>query len=85
MVIGAWAVLILAALPLAPGVFRTLSPGGFSSNNLEAARADDVVGARFRTDPSNLYVIYEDPTGQLSPEDPAFEQQVQDSLATIAT
>lgn len=82
-VLIAWAVVILAALPLAPRVFSVLGAGGFSSPDLEAERAGDLLTERFQADPANLFVIYQDPRGDLLATDPGFQAQVEASLVSV--
>jgi RND superfamily putative drug exporter len=79
-VIGAWALVLLVALPIAPRVFRALSAGGFTSPDLEAFRASQLLADRFGFNPSNLVLVYEDPSGALRADDPRFTQTVDDSL-----
>jgi putative drug exporter of the RND superfamily len=78
-----WAGVVLAALPIAPRVFRTLNAGGFSTSELEAARADDLLASRFGSNPASLYLVYQDPSGQLAASDPRFEQQIDTSLSGV--
>ncbi|HTD78140.1 MAG TPA: hypothetical protein VK898_10930, partial [Chloroflexota bacterium] len=63
MVIVGWAVVLVVALPIAPGVFRALSAGGFTSPDLEAFRAGQLLADRFGFNPSNLVLVYDDPSG----------------------
>ena len=42
-VIGAWAVLLLLALPFAPQAGSALQAGGFTSDQLESARARETL------------------------------------------
>jgi putative drug exporter of the RND superfamily len=82
-VLAAWGVILLLALPIAPGVFRALTAGGFTSPDLEAFRASQLLADRFGSNPSSLFLVYEDPTGALSADDPRFTQQVESSLAGL--
>ena len=82
-VIAGWALVLLVALPIAPGVFRALSAGGFTSPDLEAFRAGQLLADRFGFNPSNLVLVYDDPSGSLRADDPRFTQYVQDSLETV--
>jgi putative drug exporter of the RND superfamily len=83
LVILGWAVVLIVALPIAPGVFRALSAGGFTSPDLEAFRAGQLLADRFGSNPSNLVLVYEDPSGALRADDPRFSQYVQDSLEPV--
>src|SRR5207237_4210653 len=85
LVLGAWAIGLLVALPVAPHVFRTLTAGGFSSPDLEAFRASTLLDQRFGSNPSNLYLVYTDPSGALPASDPRFLQQIEDSLGDLGT
>src|ERR1700694_190995 len=78
-----WGAVLLLDLPIAPRVFRSLTAGGFSSPDLEAFRASQLLSDRFGSNPSNLVLVYEDPTNVLPADDPAFTQQVEDSLADV--
>jgi putative drug exporter of the RND superfamily len=57
-VIGAWAVLLLIALPLAPRVAASLRAGGFTLERLESARARDLLEAELGLPPSALVLVY---------------------------
>jgi len=85
LVLMVWALAVLLAVPVAPRVFRSLTAGGFSSPDLEAFRAADLLGQRFGASPTSLYLVYTDPSGSLAADDPRFLQQVDASLARVAT
>src|ERR1700716_3111290 len=78
-----WGLVLLVALPVAPRVFRALTAGGFSSPDLEAFRASQLVSDRFGSNASNLVLVYQDPANALLADDPQFTQQVEDSLADV--
>lgn len=78
-----WGLVLLVAVPLAPRVFRSLTAGGFSSPDLEAFRASQLLSDRFGSNPSSLVLVYQDPSGALPADDPAFTQQVEDSLVGV--
>ena len=82
-VLCAWGLVLLVALPVAPRVFRALTAGGFSSPDLEAFRASQLLADRFGSNPSNLVLVYEDPAHRLRADDQAFSQQVEESLADV--
>ena len=82
-VLLAWALVLAVALPIAPGVFRALSAGGFTSPDLEAFRAGQLLADRFGVNPSNLVLVYVDPSGALTANDPRFTQDVEDSLEAV--
>ena len=82
-VLLAWALVLAVALPIAPGVFRALSAGGFTSPDLEAFRAGQLLADRFGVNPSNLVLVYVDPSGALTADDARFTQYVEDSLEAV--
>ena len=71
LVIGAWALLLLLALPLAPQVPGALSAGGFILDDLESARAKTLLEDELGAPPSALVVVFSSPT--LEAGTPAFE------------
>jgi len=83
LVLAAWGLVLLVALPVAPRVFRSLSAGGFTSPDLEAVRATQVLGQRFGSNPSSLFLVYEDPSGTLAADDPRFLAGVEASLVDV--
>jgi putative drug exporter of the RND superfamily len=83
VVLAVWAAAMLAALPLAPQVFRSLDAGGFTSPDLEAARAGQLLIDRFGASPSSLFLVYQDPTGALTVADPLFQREVESSLQQV--
>src|SRR6266536_3061664 len=82
-VLVAWGLLLLVALPVAPRVFQSLTAGGFSSPDLEAFRASQLLADRFGANPSNFVLVYDDLSRQLSADDPRFLQRVDESLADV--
>src|SRR5438034_547122 len=83
VVLVLWGLVLLAALPVAPRVFRSLTAGGFSSPDLEAFRASQLLSDRFGSNPSNLVLVYQDPASALPADDPKFTQLVEDSLKDV--
>src|SRR3954470_18783045 len=81
-VVGFWAVLALIALPLAPQAPGALQPGGFSSDDLEAARArkllEDGVGL-----PTSALVIVTESTSEAGAGDPRFEAAAAAAIARV--
>ena len=71
LVIGAWALLIVLAVPLAPQAPGALSAGGFINENLESARAKAILEAELGSPSSALVVVFSSPT--LEAGTPAFE------------
>src|SRR3954468_8096326 len=56
-IVGAWAVLLLVALPLAPRVVGSLRAGGFILDDLESARAKALLQSELGTPPSAVVVV----------------------------
>jgi putative drug exporter of the RND superfamily len=83
VVLAGWAVVLLAAAPLAPRVFRALDAGGFTSPDLEAARAGELVSDRFGANPASVVLVYRDPHATLLATDPRFQAQVEASLGNV--
>src|SRR3954463_16407358 len=57
-IVGAWALLILAALPFAPRAPGALSAGGFILDDLESARAKQLLQDQLGVEPSALVLVY---------------------------
>jgi RND superfamily putative drug exporter len=57
-VVGAWAVVLLAALPLAPQAPGSLSAGGFILDDLESARAKSLLETELGLPPSAVVVVF---------------------------
>ncbi len=84
-VLAGWALVLLAAVPIAPRVFGVLSAGGFSSKDLEAARAGQLLTDRFAYNPATLDVVYESTDPTLTADDPRFQARIGASLADIGS
>src|SRR6188472_2921626 len=82
-VLGAWAVLLLLALPLVPRVPSVLSAGGFILDDLESARAKSTLEAELGVPPSALVVVFSSP--DLIAGTPAFESAVGAAMADVPT
>jgi putative drug exporter of the RND superfamily len=74
-VVAVWALLGLAALPLAPQTPSALQPGGFSAPGLEASRARALLEERIDLPPSALVILVRSTTEARAGE-PAFESAV---------
>jgi RND superfamily putative drug exporter len=61
-IVGAWAILLLAALPLAPQAPGALSAGGFILDDLESARARQVLQEELGAEPSAFVLVYSSDT-----------------------
>src|SRR5215212_5193079 len=81
LVIGLWLLAILAALPAVPSAARSLSPGGFATNDMEASRATRAITSALGENPSTLLVIFSSPT--LRTTDPAYYEAVDASLQNL--
>jgi len=81
-VVAVWALLALMALPLAPQAPGALQPGGFSSDDLEAARARKVLEDAVGLPPSALVIVIE-ATGDAVAGDPAFEAAAAAAIARV--
>ncbi len=82
-VLAAWAVLLILALPLAPQVSGVLQAGGFSSDQLESARARHALETELGLPPSALAVVLH--SDALQAGDPAFEIAAAAAIADLAT
>jgi putative drug exporter of the RND superfamily len=63
-IIGAWAILLLAALPFAPQAPGALKAGGFTLDDLPSARVRQVLEDELALPPSALVVVYHSDTDQ---------------------
>ena len=82
-VVGAWALVVLAALPLAPQVPGRLSAGGFILDDLESARAKSLLGRELDAPPSALVIVFSSPTAEAGT--PAFEVSAAAAVADIGS
>ncbi len=57
-IVATWALLLLVALPLAPQAPQALSAGGFILNDLESARAKQVLQDELGVEPSAFVLAY---------------------------
>jgi RND superfamily putative drug exporter len=81
-VVAAWAVLALLAVPLAPRAPEVLQAGGFTADDLEAARARRSLEERIDLAPSALVIVIRALDGSRAGE-PGFEAAVAASLARV--
>src|SRR4051794_30740597 len=56
-IVAAWAVVLLAALPFAPRAPGALSAGGFILDDLESARAKQLLQAQLGVTPSSFWLV----------------------------
>ncbi len=83
LVLGAWALLLLLALPLAPQAPGALSAGGFILDDLESARAKALLEAELDAPPSALVVVLH--SDAWTAGTPEFEGAVGAATADLAT
>ncbi|HZC05522.1 MAG TPA: hypothetical protein VE338_07765, partial [Ktedonobacterales bacterium] len=69
-VIGLWLVAALASIPFAPRVAQALSPGGFSSPDMQSQQAIDALQSGLHTNFTNVLVIFSSKT--MTADDPRF-------------
>jgi RND superfamily putative drug exporter len=81
LVLGAWALLLLVALPLAPQAPGALSAGGFILDDLESAQAKALLEDELGAPPSALVVVFSSPT--LEAGTPAFELAAAEAMRDI--
>ncbi len=82
-VVGAWAALLLVAIPFAPQVPGQLSAGGFILDDLESARAKALLGRELGLPASALVIVFSSPTLQAGT--PEFEVAAADAIRDIPT
>jgi RND superfamily putative drug exporter len=82
IVLGAWALLLLMALPLAPQAPGALSAGGFILDDLESARAKALLEDELGAPPSALVVVFSSP--DLEAGTPAFELAAAEAMRDVA-
>ncbi len=57
-IVAAWAILLLAAIPFAPQAPGALSAGGFILDDLESARAKQLLATELGVEPSAFVLVY---------------------------
>src|SRR5579862_9095020 len=80
-VIGAWLIAVAISAYWFPKVQSYLRVGGFSSPNIESARARDTLQRDLGQNLSNVVVVYSSPT--LRADDSQFVAEVQQSLGDV--
>ncbi|MEO5966358.1 MAG: MMPL family transporter [Candidatus Limnocylindrales bacterium] len=81
-IVAAWALLLLAAIPFAPQAPGALSAGGFILDDLESARAKQVVAAELGVEPSAFVLVYTSDT--LTAGTPAWLAAIQAATRDVA-
>ena len=79
--VAAWILLVIAAAPILPRVEAPLKVGGFSSNQIEAARARQVLEQQLGFAPSTMVVILR--SDRFRATDPAFIAQTRSALEGV--
>jgi RND superfamily putative drug exporter len=82
-VIGAWGLILLAALPFAPRAGGALRAGGFTLDTLESARARQLLVAELHLPPSALVIVFH--AERFVAGDAAFEAAVATAMANVPT
>jgi putative drug exporter of the RND superfamily len=81
-VVGAWLVAIAIALPFAPQAGSALRAGGFTSDELEAAQARNMLVDELGLAPSQLAIVIESET-EAGAGDPSFEAAVTEVMRDV--
>jgi len=82
-VIGAWLAVLLVAVPFAPRVVDVLSAGGFTSDDLESARARQVLSDELGLAPSAVVLVLH--SDRWTAGTPEFETAVAQATGRVAT
>ena len=83
LVIGAWVLIVLCALPFAPQAPGALQAGGFDLPTLESARSRAALESELGAPPSALVLAISSST--LTPGTPQFEAAAQQAVAGVAS
>ena len=83
LVIGAWVLIVLCALPFAPQAPGALQAGGFDLPTLESARSRAALESELGAPPSALVLAISSST--LTPGTPQFEAAAQRAVAGVAS
>ena len=83
LVIGAWVLIVLCALPFAPQAPGALQAGGFDLPTLESARSRAALESELGAPPSALVLAISSTT--LTPGTPQFEAAAQRAVAGVAS
>lgn len=82
-IVGAWAVLLLVALPLAPQAGGALRAGGFVLDDLEASRASALLEQELGVPPSALVIVFDSRSPDLLAGTPAFETAAAEAISDV--
>ena len=82
--IAFWIVAVVAAITSTRGVAEGLGAAGFTSPEFESSRVDQLLIDRLGANPTaSVYVVYQDPAGNISAADPEFARQIEDSMIDV--
>lgn len=81
-IVAVWLLLVLATLPVLPGIEQSLKVGGFTSNHTEGAKAVRQLVQNLGFSPSTMVLVYQ--SDSLAVDSPAFQRQVTASTARLA-
>ncbi len=81
IVVAAWVVLVLLAVPFAPRAGSALRAGGFTLDTLPSAQARAVLGEELHVPPSALVVVFH--SDALAAGSPPFEQAAAAAMAAV--
>lgn len=81
LVLVCWAVVVLAALPFAPRAAEALSPGGFSSSDMQSQQAVDALQNGLHANFTSVLVIFSSTT--LTVGDPRFLTESSQAVARL--
>jgi RND superfamily putative drug exporter len=82
-IVAAWAIVLLAALPLAPRAPGALTAGGFILDDLESARAKQLLHDELGVEPSAFVLVYTSDT--LTAGTPAWTAAVGEATRDVAS
>jgi RND superfamily putative drug exporter len=80
-VCACWLLVVLVALPLAPRVAAALSPGGFSSPDMESQQAVDALAQGLHTNFTSVLVIFT--SDRLTADSPRFSEEASGAVAGL--
>jgi len=83
VMLGVPLIIVLACLPLLATVEDRLSSGGWLPGSSESVRVDHRLDDEFGRHTTAHYLLFSDPTGQLSATDTAFRREVERTVAPL--
>lgn len=85
LILALWAIVVLAALPFAPRAPQALSPGGFSSPDMQSQHAVDLLQQRLHANFTSVLVIFTSRSHTLAAGDPRFIAEADAAVAGLQT